>query len=205
MATLVGSGPVGIVGEQGRSFGHSSPTVGLHSNSKATATSNEQALGLAFLAGDITNIVKIPSTASRISVFGQMYKNTTSVSANPAVYIYGIVPWNEATVRHIEGLGPTDGNSSAPSTPTIPLVGTDVDGNLIAYTAKRLDAKIGDPATVIDSTVAKCHADGTFLTTPVPDELYQLDTQGCPYIVCLVGTALASDDNTSNSIVATVV
>jgi hypothetical protein len=181
MATVVGGGPVGVVGEQGQSLGFAS-FFAVHGNTKATATANALNLGAADAAGNITHIVRLSSLTRSVTIGGTMVASgTSSVTTNPAVYVYGLTPLTS---------DPADAARVALNAGTIPT-GT------AACTVRRLDAAMGDPATIIDHTLAKCHTQSPFLWTPIPTALDRMDTQACEYLVVLVGTALASDTSTA--------
>lgn len=177
MATLIGGGPNNVVGEQGQSLGFAS-FFAVHGNTKATATSNALNLGAADAAGDVTHIIKLSTLTRRVSIGGSMIAaGTSTVTTNPAVYVYGINPLTAEARATLNG----------GSIPT----------GVAACVVRRLDAAMGDPATVIDHTIAKCHTQGMFLWTPIPAALDRIDTQACEYLVVLVGTALASDTSTA--------
>lgn len=175
MATLVGIGPNSIVGEQGRSFGFASWGA-LHGDAEATATSNPLDIASAYSAGDITHIGKLGSTTSKLSIFCLLNAGATTITTSPAIYVYGIVPLTEAAR---EGLnqGVIYGSS----------------GGTYVYHYKRLDARMGQPATTLPVVIAECMSDYNFKTSPTPDALYQLDTQGCEFVVVLIGTAMVGD------------
>lgn len=184
MATVVGGGPESVVGEQGQSLGFAS-FFAVHGDSKATACATPLNLGTAYAAGNITHIVKLSSVTRRVSIGGSMYSNTTTVTVNPKVYVYGLSPLTK-TARDALDAG------------TIPT------GTALTM-IRRLDASPGDPGTVIDHTLAKCVTQSGFYWTPIPAALDRIDTQGFEYLVVVVSTALASDSAVANQIYGTCV
>lgn len=177
MATVIGGGPNSVSGEQGQSLGFAS-FFGVHSNTKATATSNPLNLGAADAAGNVTHIIRLSTLTRRVSIGGSMLAaGTTTVTTNPAVYVYGLNPLTAEARAALDGGSIPTGTASC--------------------VVRRLDAAMGDPATVIDHTLTKCHTQGLLLWTPIPPALDRIDTQACEYLVVLVGTALASDTSTA--------
>lgn len=184
MATYVGMGPQSVVGEQGRSFGYSTSYAVVADAD--TAASNVLDLASAYAANEIGVIAGLSTTASRISLSVKVNAGTTSITTSPKVIVYGINPQNEASRTQLKaGIYPSS-----------------IGGSYL-FEVKRLDAKIGDPATEIPCVVADMFSDYLFKTSAVPDALYQLDTQGCEFFVVLVETGLAGD-NSASYITATV-
>lgn len=185
MATYVGMGPQNISGEQGRSFGYASAQA-IHTRVNAAAN-NLLDLASAYADGEISVIAKLSTTASKISLSVKVDAGTTTITTSPKVIVYGIIPQTQASREQLElGVYPSS-----------------IGGGYL-YEVKRLDAKIGDPGTEIPCVVADMFSDYLFKTSAVPDALYQLDTQGCEFVVVLIDTAIAGDFNDAY-ITATVV